>query len=72
MRQTRYKIGSQIASNISEIKGKKANIVFKDGRVSFGWILEINESQLLLKNMRLNKSTVELKQISEIIIDSKA
>lgn len=60
---------AQIEQFKSEILGKKANIVFRDGRVSFGLISIIKADHLELKNMRMDKSVIDLKLISEIIID---
>lgn len=71
-RLLRYDGVKTITENASKITGKKANIVYHDGRVTFAEILSISGTTAKLKNMRLGKSTIDLTTVSEIIIDSKA
>ena len=70
MRQLRLTSTKDIISKATELKGKKANIVYSDGRVFFGKILSIDDQQLALKNMRLKDSRHLLIEISEIILDA--
>ena len=71
-RQKRYADLKAITQYTSEITGKKANIVYRDGRVSFVEILDVQDGKIFTRNMRLAKSVISLSEVSEIIIDSKA
>ncbi len=72
MRSERFSGVKSITENSSKITGKKANIVYHDGRVIFAEIIEITGTMATQRNMRLRKSTIDLTTVSEIIIDSNA
>lgn len=52
--------------------GKQINIVLVDNTVVLGELCEANGPEIILKNMRLKKSTYPLTRISEVYLDLKA
>ena len=71
-RLVRYNSIKSILGNTSEITGKKVNIVFRSGQVSFALVTAISNNEIAFKNMRNASQKAALESISEIIIDLNA
>ncbi|MEQ9164945.1 MAG: hypothetical protein RLO12_01700 [Fulvivirga sp.] len=71
-RLVRYNSTKSILDNASEITGKKVNIVFRNGQVSFALATSISNSEIVYKNMRNASQKADLENIAEIIIDLNA
>jgi small nuclear ribonucleoprotein (snRNP)-like protein len=69
-KQLRLSDPAQINSRIRSFLGKKINIVLSDNTVMFGELREVNDSGILLLNMRFKKITYPLKNIAEIYLDT--
>lgn len=68
-RQKRYNSIKLISQNIPDLSGKKVNIVLKSGQVFFATILGMEKTIIAIQNVRNAKSTVDLRDIAEIILD---
>lgn len=68
-RQKRFNSIKLISQNIPDLSGKKVNIVLKSGQVSYVTILGMEKTLLAISNMRNAKSTVDVRDIAEIILD---
>ena len=68
-RQKRFNSVKLIMQNIPDLSGKKVNIVMSSGQVIFVSILGIEKTLITIKNMRNTKSTIDLRDIAEIILD---
>uniref|UniRef100_UPI004049BE3C hypothetical protein n=1 Tax=Fulvivirga sp. TaxID=1931237 RepID=UPI004049BE3C len=71
-RLVRYNSTKSILDNASEITGKKVNIVFRNGQVSFALATSISNNEIVYKNMRNASQKADLENIAEIIIDLNA
>lgn len=58
-----------ITQKWSEISGKKVNIVMTNNTVLFVTLDALHKNQLMIKNMRLKQQTLNIDEISEIILD---
>ncbi len=70
-RQKRFNKSALHSKSLSDIEGKKVNIVLNDQSVIFALILCIEKDDLVISNMRLTKSRLAKKDIFEIILDFK-
>jgi small nuclear ribonucleoprotein (snRNP)-like protein len=70
-RQLRLNTSEQIQTRLKEFIGKKINIVLANRTVMFGELKSIDSTQLVYVNMRLERNTLLLIDISEVYIDSK-
>lgn len=70
-RQFRYNTPALLAENIPQLLGKKVNIVFKDQRVLMVTLVTLSGDRLELKDTRLDKATVAVSDIAEIIVDER-
>lgn len=70
-RQVRLNNIADIRENFSKVLRQKVNIVLNSGVVFFVKVLEMKDKQMIVENMRLKKSTIELSEINEIILDIK-
>lgn len=67
-RQVRLNNIADIRKNFSKVLRQKVNIVLNSGAVFFVKVLEMKDKQMIVENMRLKKSTIELSEINEIIL----
>jgi len=70
-RQKRFDTIALIRNNISELSGKKVNIVLKNQSTLFVTLHELSDNEIVVSDMRLTKAKIALKDISEIILDFK-
>jgi len=70
-RQLRLSDPAQIKSRISNFLGKKINIVMVDNTVMFGVLKEVKNSEIILLNMRLKKTSYPFTEIAEVYLDTK-
>ncbi len=68
-RQKRFNTTKLISQNISDLSGKKVNIVLNSRRVLFVTILGIEKTLITVQNMRNTKTTIDIRDIAEIILD---
>lgn len=71
-RQIRLNSKQSIVEKLPEISGKKVNIVFQSGRVIFVQLEDYNDTTIQVSNMRRHKIEIEIKEISEVILDIEA
>lgn len=71
-RLARYNSIKSILDNASEITGKKVNIVYRSGQVSFVLVSKISNNEISFRNMRNASQKAALENIAEIIIDLNA
>jgi hypothetical protein len=69
-RQLRLNDRDQIQRRMPEFLGKKINIVLSDRTVMFGELKKVNESEIILRNMRLENIRYPFKNIVEIYLDA--
>jgi hypothetical protein len=69
-RQLRLNDSDQIRRRMPEFLGKKINIVLTDRTVMFGELKKVNETEIVLRNMRMEKTTYPFTNIVEIYLDS--
>jgi ribosome maturation factor RimP len=70
-RQIRLNTSEQIQSRLKQYTGKKINIVLCDRTVLFGELKKVDNAQLLFENMRQQRISLSLKEISEVYLDFK-
>ncbi|MEX1239778.1 MAG: hypothetical protein WEB30_08675 [Cyclobacteriaceae bacterium] len=70
-RQIRLSTIDQLQKRLKDFTGKKINIVMRNRKVLFGELKNADETQLTFMNMRNERFTLLLKEISEIYMDSK-
>lgn len=71
-RQVRLNTAKSILQKLPEINGKKVNIVLRSGEVIFVKILGYKDALIKVSNMRIHSSEIEIKEISEVILDIQA
>jgi ribosome maturation factor RimP len=71
-RQLRLTSSAQIREHLSELIGKKINIVLNNNTVLFGELILVQGNALHVLNMRLKKMEILISQINEIHLDFKA
>ena len=71
-KQLRISDQEQIKSKAPAFLGKKINIVLLDNTAVFGKLAEVNNTEILLENMRMKKVRYPFSAIAELYIDSKA
>lgn len=59
----------QVQHNISELSGKKVNIVLVNNTTIFATLLKLEDEMLIVKNTRLHNMKISLGEITEIILD---
>jgi hypothetical protein len=69
-RQLRLSDSDQIRRRMPEFLGKKINIVLTDRTVMFGELKKVNETEIVLRNMRMVKTTYPFRNIVEIYLDA--
>ena len=69
-RQLRLNDLNQIQRKLPEFLGKKINIVLSDRTVMFGELKKVNESEIILRNMRMENVRYAFKNIVEIYLDA--
>ncbi|MCA6073917.1 hypothetical protein [Fulvivirga sedimenti] len=67
-RQVRIKY-QHLNDKLPEFLGKKIHVIMKNGSVIFMNLTEINGDSLNGRNMRLDKMTISMQEIEEVIID---
>ena len=70
-RQIRLNTHEQIRKKLTDLKGKKINIVLYNRTVLFGELKHVTDDSLTFVNMRLEAFTILLKEISEVYFDYK-
>jgi hypothetical protein len=70
-KQLRLNNSDQIRQRIGEFIGKKINIVLSDRTVMFGELTKVNDTAIVLKNMRLEKNTYPYQSIVEVYLDTR-
>jgi hypothetical protein len=70
-KQLRLNDSEQIRRRMSEFIGKKINIVLTDRTVMFGELTKVNDTAIVLKNMRLENITYPLLSIVEVYLDTR-
>lgn len=68
-RQKRFNTIKLISQNIPDLSGKKVNIVLNSSQVLFVTVLGIEKTIIAVRNMRNAKSTIDIRDIAEIILD---
>ncbi len=68
-KQLRLSDVDQIRRRLPEFVGKKINIVLTDRTVMFGELSKVNNSGIVLKNMRLEDMKYPFQSIAEIYFD---
>jgi len=69
-KQLRLTNSDQIRSRMNEFIGKKINIVLTDRTVMFGELKHVNDTSIVLRNMRLENVTYPVQSIVEIFLDT--
>lgn len=69
-RQLRLNTTDQIRQKLQKLSGKKINIVMRDRTVFLGELQNITDTQLTFTNMRKDRKTILLDNISEVYLDS--
>jgi hypothetical protein len=69
-RQLRLNDPDQILRRMPEFLGKKINVVLIDRTVMFGELKKVNQSEIVLRNMRLENVSYPFKNIVEIYLDA--
>ena len=69
-RQLRLNDLNQIQRKLPEFLGKRINIVLSDRTVMFGELKKVNESEIILRNMRMENVRYAFKNIVEIYLDA--
>ena len=69
-KQLRLINSDQIRRRMNEFIGKKINIVLIDRTVMFGELKHVNDSSIVLRNMRLENITYPIQSIVEIFLDT--
>ena len=69
-RQLRLNDQDQIQRRMPEFLGKKINIVLADRTVMFGELKKVDESNIILRNMRMENIRYPFKNIVEIYLDA--
>jgi len=69
-KQLRLINSDQIRRRMNEFIGKKINIVLNDRTVMFGELKNVNDTSIVLKNMRLENITYPIQSIVEIFLDT--
>ena len=70
-KQLRLNDPAQIRQRMSEFLGKQINIVLTDRTVMFGELTKVNDSEIILRNMRLENIKYPFQTISEVYLDTK-
>jgi hypothetical protein len=70
-RQLRLNTEVQIRKRLKEFKGNKINVVLRDNTVLLGNLIDVNDSSVSVRNMRLRTQQIQLKDISEIYFDTR-
>jgi hypothetical protein len=71
-RQLRLSGQNQIRTHLTQLVGKKINIVLNDNTVFFGELVRVLPSALDMLNMRLNKIEIPINTVYEIYLDTDA
>lgn len=69
-RQLRITQTDQIQKKVTDLVGKKINVILSDKTAMFGELHAVQNKGIVLKNMRLKKMHFPFTQISEVYFDS--
>ncbi len=69
-KQLRLSDPAEIKSRIGSFLGKKINIVLSDNTAMVGELKEVNDSGIVLINMRLKKAMHPFNTITEVYLDT--
>ena len=69
-KQLRLTNSDQIRRRMNEFIGKKINIVLNDRTVMFGELKTVNDTSIVLRNMRLENIAYPIQSIVEIFLDT--
>jgi len=70
-KQLRLSDSGQIRLRMPEFTGKKISVVLDDNTVVFGELLKFNGTDVMLKNMRLERISIPFNSITEVYLDIK-
>ena len=70
-RQLRLNEEGEIRRRTREMIGKELNVVLRDRTVILGQVDRVNETSLIIKNLRGKNQSFEFSNISEIYFDTK-
>ena len=70
-KQLRLSDSEQIRRRMNEFIGKKINIVLTDRTVMFGELKKVNDTTIVLRNMRLENISYAFQSIVEIYLDTR-
>jgi hypothetical protein len=70
-KQLRLNDPDQIRRRMSEFLGKKINIVLTDNTVMFGELKKVNDTAIVLRNMRLENISYPFQSIFEVYLDTQ-
>ena len=69
-KQLRLINSDQIRGRMNEFIGKKINIVLNDRTVMFGELKHVDDTSIVLRNMRLENISYPIQSIVEIFLDT--
>ena len=70
-KQLRLSDSGQIRLRMPEFMGKKISVVLDDNTVVFGELLKFDGTDVMLKNMRLERISIPFNSIAEVYLDIK-
>ena len=70
-KQLRLIDSNQIRTRMNEFIGEKINIVLTDRTAMFGELKHVNDTSIVLRNMRLENITYPIQSIVEIFLDTQ-
>lgn len=70
-KQLRLNDSGQIRLRMPEFTGKKISVVLDDNTVVFGELLKFTGTDVMLKNMRLERVSIPFNSIAEVYLDIK-
>lgn len=71
MRQIRLSSPEQIQKRLQDFTGKQVNIVLRNRTVLFGEIRQSDDTQVTFTNLRNERFSLPLQEISEVYLDIK-
>lgn len=68
-KQIRINAPATVNDQVQKLINKQVNLVLQDGTTILGMLVQAENDQLILSNMRLKKIKVPLKKVMEIFTD---
>lgn len=63
---------SKLRSGLTAYINRKINVVMQSGEVWFGYLIQIDDVNIIIMNLRKKKQIFPLKHIQEVLIESEA